>query len=337
KIIEAAWETGDPGVIFLDRINETQPTPHVGDIEATNPCGEQPLLPYESCTLGSINLSNMIEDGVLDEEKLKRTTELAVHFLDNVIDINKYPLPEIEQITKANRKIGLGVMGYADALLKQNIKYDSDEALAFAERTMEIISEGAKKCSQKLAKERGVFPNFPGSRLEEKGDSPQRNATLLTIAPTGTISLLASCSSGIEPLYAISYERSFFGKDKFRIDNPLFVERAKEEGWYSETMMKRIALKGDLKEIPDVPPDVAKVYRTAFEVSPEWHVRVQSMFQRFSDNAVSKTVNIPENASLEDVRKAFDLAYKLGCKGVTVFRSGCKSCGQVLTITSREQ
>ena len=336
RIIQAAWETGDPGLIFLDHVNATQPTPRVGLIEATNPCGEQPLLPNEPCNLGSINIAHMIENGRLNEKKLGETAELVTHFLDNVIDANFYPIPEIEVMAKANRKIGLGVMGYADALILQGIPYDSEEALRFAERVMSIIAESAKKVSQELAKERGAFPNFIGSRIAQRGEPPQRNATLITIAPTGTISLIAGCSSGIEPLYAISYERTIVGGKTVRLDNPIFIDQAKREGWFSSTLMKKVALKGNLEGFKEIPDRVRGVYRTAFQVPTDWHVRVQATFQKYCDNAVSKTVNVPENATPEDVRLAYDLAYQLGCKGVTVFRTGCKSCGQVLTITPRE-
>ena len=337
RIIHAAWETGDPGVIFLDRINETQPTPNVGEIEATNPCGEQPLLPNEACNLGSINLSHMIVDGKLDEKKLRRITETETHFLDNVISANYYPIPDIESVVKANRKIGLGVMGYADALLLMGIRYDSDEALQFAEKVMKIIIEGASGISRALAAERGSFLNFPGSRIALRGDPPQRNATLITIAPTGTISLIAGCSSGIEPLFAISYERPIIGGKSVRIDNAIFVEMAKKGGWYSDSLMNQIAIHGSLDGVSAVPEKIKDLFRTAFQISAEWHVKVQALFQKYCDNAVSKTVNIPEEASLDEVRRAYDLAYRLGCKGVTAFRTGCKSCGQVLTIAPRER
>lgn len=337
RIIQAAWETGDPGVIFLDRINETQPTPNVGEIEATNPCGEQPLLPNEACNLGSINLSHMVVDGKLDEKRLRMVTELATHFLDNVISANYYPIPDIETIVRANRKIGLGIMGYADALILMGIRYDSDEALQFAEKVMKIIVETASAVSRSLAVERGFFLNFPGSRIALRGDPPQRNATLITIAPTGTISLIAGCSSGIEPLFAISYERPIVGGKSVRIDNPLFVEMAKKGGWYSDALMEQVAIHGSLEHCPSVPERIKELFRTAFQISAQWHVKVQALFQKYCDNAVSKTVNIPEEASLDEVRRAYDLAYKLGCKGVTAFRTGCKSCGQVLTIAPRER
>lgn len=337
RIIQAAWETGDPGVIFLDRINETHPTPNIGEIEATNPCGEQPLLPNEACNLGSINLAHMVANGKLDEKKLAGHSKLATHFLDNVISANYYPISEIESVVKSNRKIGLGIMGFADALILMGIRYDSDEALRFAEKVMSIVVDSAKKASQELAKERGAFKNYFGSRIALRGDPPQRNATLITIAPTGTISLIAGCSSGIEPIFAISYERPIIGGKSVRIDNTIFVETAKRGGWYSDLLMEQIAIKGTLDLFSSVPEEVKNLFRTALQISAEWHVKVQATFQKFCDNAVSKTVNIPEIASLEEVRKAYDLAYKLGCKGVTVFRTGCKSCGQVLTIAPRER
>jgi ribonucleoside-diphosphate reductase alpha chain len=322
-IAESAWKSGDPGVVFIDEINRHNPTPEVGEIESTNPCGEQPLLPYESCNLGSINLSRMVEDGKINWEKLRNIVRNAVHFLDNVIDANKFPLKEIETMTKANRKIGLGVMGFADMLIKLGIPYNSNEALKLAEKTMKFITEEARRKSVELGEERGAFPNFDKSVWKDHYTT-MRNATVTTIAPTGSISIIAGCSSGIEPLFAISFIRKVLdGAQLFEI-NPLFEMIAKERGFYSAKLFEEIAKTGSLQRIDGIPEDVKKIFVTALDISPEWHVRMQAAFQRYTDNAVSKTVNLPFEASVEDVRKVFELAWKLKCKGVTVFRYGSK-------------
>jgi len=329
-IAESAWKSGDPGVIFIDEVNQHNPTPELGRIEATNPCGEQPLLPYESCNLGSINLSRMIEDGEINWEKLRETVRNAVHFLDNVIDANKFPLREIERMTKANRKIGLGVMGFADMLIKLGIPYNSEKALSLAERIMKFITEEARKKSVELGEERGSFPNFDKSIWKDKY-SAMRNATVTTIAPTGSISIIAGCSSGIEPLFAISFIRNVLGGKRLFEINPLFELVAKERGFYSAKLFEEIAKTGSIQKIDGIPEDVKKVFVTALDISPEWHVKMQAAFQKFTDNAVSKTVNLPHEATIEDVRKVFELAWKLKCKGVTVFRYGSKP-EQVLYI-----
>jgi ribonucleoside-diphosphate reductase alpha chain len=329
-IIKSAWMSGDPGVVFIDEINKHNPTPEVGRIEATNPCGEQPLLPYESCNLGSINLSRIVEDGKLNWEKLRETVRNAVHFLDNVIDANKYPLKEIEAITRANRKIGLGIMGFADMFIKLGIHYDSEEALQLAEKLMKFIEEESHEKSVEIGEERGSFPNFQKSIWKDKY-SAMRNATVTTIAPTGSISIISGCSSGIEPIFAISFIRNVLSGTRLFETNPLFEIIAKERGFYSAQLLEEIAATGSVQKIEKVPEDVKRLFVTALDIKPEWHVKMQAAFQKYADNAVSKTVNLPNEATAEDVRKAYDLAWKLKCKGVTVFRYGSKP-EQVLYI-----
>ena len=329
-IARSAWASGDPGVVFIDEINRHNPTPEVGRIESTNPCGEQPLLPYESCNLGSINLSRMVEDGKINWEKLRETVRNAVHFLDNVIDANKYPLKEIEKVTKANRKIGLGVMGFADMLIKLGIPYNSEQALELGEKLMKFIDEEAHKKSEEIAEKRGSFPNFDKSIWKDKYKA-MRNATVTTIAPTGSISIIAGCSSGIEPLFAISFIRNVLDGTRLFETNPLFEIVAKERGFYDAHLLEEIAKTGSVQKIDKVPEDVKKIFVTALDIEPEWHVRMQAAFQKYTDNAVSKTVNMPFEATVEDVRKVFELAWKLKCKGVTVFRYGSKP-EQVLYI-----
>jgi len=329
-IVRSAWASGDPGVVFIDEINRHNPTPEVGRIESTNPCGEQPLLPYESCNLGSINLSRMVEDGKINWEKLRETVWNAVHFLDNVIDANKYPLKEIEKVTKANRKIGLGVMGFADMLIKLGIPYNSEQALELGEKLMKFIDEEAHKKSEEIAEKRGSFPNFEKSIWKDKYRA-MRNATVTTIAPTGSISIIAGCSSGIEPLFAISFIRNVLDGTRLFETNPLFEIIAKERGFYDAHLLEEIAKTGSVQKIDKVPEDVKRIFVTALDIEPEWHVRMQAAFQKYTDNAVSKTVNMPFEATVEDVRKVFELAWKLKCKGVTVFRYGSKP-EQVLYI-----
>jgi ribonucleoside-diphosphate reductase alpha chain len=327
-IITMAWRTGDPGVIFIDEVNRHNPTPQMGKMESTNPCGELPLLPFESCNLGSINLARMVNRESIDWEKLEKTIVLGVRFLDNVIDINKYPLPQIEEITRANRKIGLGVMGFADMLVALGIPYDSDEAIKTAEDIMRFMKGKSHATSQKLAQERGIFPNFKGS-IHEK---PMRNATTTTVAPTGTISIIAGCSSGIEPLFAVSYVRNVLEGTKLIEVNPYFEAVAKERGFYSEDLMMKIAKTGTLAGIDEIPDDVKRVFVTAFDIASVWHVKMQAAFQKYCDNAVSKTINFPNDVDIKEVETAFMLAYELKCKGITIYRYGSKA-QQVLYLS----
>ena len=319
KIVYHAWTNGDPGIVFLDRVNQDNPTPQVGKIESTNPCGEQPLLPYESCNLGSINLANMVKGEAVDWEKLGAVTERAVHFLDNVIDMNRYTLPQIETMTKANRKIGLGVMGFADLLIQLGIPYDHPEALIIGEKVMASIQTHGRDASRALALKRGSFSNFEGSVLKAHWDA-MRNATVTTIAPTGTISIIAGASSGIEPIFALAFVRHVLdGKELLEV-NPLFEKIAREKGFYSEDLMKKIAQRGHLQNLEEVPKEIRNLFVTAHEITPEDHIRMQAAFQKHTDNAVSKTVNFPHEASIDDVAKVYQLAYELGCKGVTIYR-----------------
>jgi ribonucleoside-diphosphate reductase alpha chain len=332
-MVKMAWKNGEPGIIFLDRINRDNPTPQLGEIESTNPCGEQPLLPYESCNLGSINLSTVVSNGQINYETLRHLVHMGVHFLDNVIDKNSFPIKEMEEMTQGNRKIGLGVMGFADMLIKLRIPYDSEKALVIAEEIMQFISCEAMKASETLATQRGSFPNIAQSAYTRE----IRNATRTTIAPTGSLSIIANCSSGIEPLFAISFIRKNILTDTQLIEvNPLFEQMAKERGFYSQELMETIASRGSVRGLEDVPEDVQRLFATAHDITPEWHVRMQAAFQKYTDNAVSKTVNFPHSATEDDVARVFQLAYELGCKGVTVYRDGSRE-HQVLNKTHREK
>lgn len=334
-IVRQAHKNGEPGIIFIDRINEFNPTPKLGPIESTNPCGEQPLLPYESCDLGSINLAVMFrknENGYeVDWDRLRKTTRLAVQFLDNLIDVNKFPIPEIEKATKATRKIGLGVMGWASLLIRLGIPYDSEKAVELAEKVMSFILDESLKRSLEIGKEKGVFPSYEGSIYQHK-NMRVRNATLTTIAPTGTISIIAGpCSSGIEPLFAVSYYRNVMDNDKLVEVDPLFEEIAKERGFYNRQLMEKIAESASLKALKEIPEDIKRIFVTAHDISPEWHVRMQAAFQKYVHNATSKTINFPHDASVEDVRKSYLLAYDLGCKGITIYRDRSRE-EQVLNV-----
>ena len=330
-IAETAWKTGDPGIVFLDEINRYNPTPKQGMLESTNPCGEQPLLPYESCNLGSINLSKMVAGGMIDWGRLGSVVRDAVHFLDNVIDSNRFPLPETEKATKENRKIGLGVMGFAEMLILLGVPYDSDKAVELAEEVMSYLDREAKKRSEEIGMVRGSFPGFAESIWAGKYKA-LRNATVTTVAPTGSISIIAGCSSGIEPLFAISFVRNVMGGVKMVETNGFFEETAKMRGFYSEDLMAEVASKGTIKGIGGIPDAVKKVYVTAHDISYEWHVKMQAAFQKYTDNAVSKTINMPEDATPKDVENAYMLAYKLKCKGITVYRYASKD-KQVLSFS----
>jgi ribonucleoside-diphosphate reductase alpha chain len=341
KMVEMAWKTGDPGIVFIDRINNDNPTPNLGRIESTNPCGEQPLLPYESCNLGSINLSRMlVKTGskyTVDYPKIARTVKTAVRFLDNVIDVNKFPLPAIEEMTKKTRKIGLGVMGYADMLLELGVPYDSERALEVVEDVMGFIQAEAIKASAELATERGVFPAFAGSKYDVPGGVRVRNATRTTIAPTGTLSIIAGCSGGIEPLFALVYMRNILDGSKMVEANPVFENAAKNGGFYSEELMKKLADGAHLSDMPGVPNEVKKVFVTAHEISPEWHVEMQSVFQKYTDNAVSKTVNFSHEAAKEDVANVYMLAYEKNLKGITIYRDRSRDGQPMSTGTGAAQ
>lgn len=323
-LVEQAWKNGEPGLIFIDRINERNPTPRLGAMESTNPCGEQPLLPHESCNLGSVNMAKMVkeEEGVkrINWERLGKIIQTAVHFLDNVIDVNTFPLEKIEEMTKKTRKIGLGIMGWADLLIQLNIPYDSFKAIETATQVMQFIQETSHKASQDLAIQRGSFPRIDTSVYEH----PMRNATTTTVAPTGSLSIIADCSSGIEPLYALVYSRKAVDTELI-VGNPTFMELARREGFYSEQLMEEIHYTGTVQDNPQVPHHVQRIARTALEIGYQWHIRMQAAFQKYTDNAVSKTINLPNSASQEDVRDAFFMAYESGCKGITIYRDGSRT------------
>jgi ribonucleoside-diphosphate reductase alpha chain len=340
KIISGAWRNGEPGVIFLDKINENNPTPQLGEIEATNPCGEQPLLPYESCNLGAINLKKFIKiknnKAEIDWDKLDKIMPKVVHFMDNVIDVNKYPIPEIEKMTKQNRKIGITLMGFADMLYGLGIPYDSQEGIDLAEELMGFIEKRSHEESAKLAKLRGEFPNFKGSIFDKKGAPKMRNSATTSCNPTGTLSIIGSCSSGIEPFFALAYTKTVMDNDALPEVNEHFLRIAKLRDFYSEELLKEVLEKGSVQEIDSVPEDIKKVFKVSSDIAPEWHVKMQAVFQKHTDGAISKTINFPNSATEEDVRSAYLLAYKLNCKGLTVYRDGSRAY-QVLTTGKKEE
>jgi len=339
QIVESAWRNGDPGLIFLDAINRSNATPQLGEIESTNPCGEQPLLPYESCNLGSINLSLMIRkksNGAatvweIDYEKLRTVVHKAVHFLDNVIDVNKYPIPPIRELTLKNRKIGLGIMGFADMLIKLAVPYNSDEAVKIGKGIMKFIQAESKAASAELARVRGNFPAYVGSIYDTSKTPYIRNATTTTIAPTGTLSIIAATSSGVEPLFAISYVRKVLDGQELIETHPEFEKIAREKGFFSESLMELISTLGSIGNVEGVPDDVKRLFPTAHDIPPEWHIRIQAAFQEHTDNAVSKTINFHRDASAEEVKQAYLQAYRSGCKGITIYRYGSRS-EQVLNL-----
>jgi ribonucleoside-diphosphate reductase alpha chain len=330
-IAEMAWRSGEPGLYFVDRVNAANPTPDEGEMESTNPCGELPLLPFESCNLASIDVGKLASPRGIDWDRFRHLVRLGVRFLDDVIEVNRYPLPQIDAITRRNRKIGLGVMGFADALIAMGIPYDSERAVAVAEEVAACLRREATAASQDLATVRGPFPNWERSRWRSEGLAPLRNATVTSIAPTGTISILAGCSGSIEPLYAVSFVRQVLDGTRLPEVHPRFVERARAGGFWSDALMATIAERGSVRGIDGVPDDVQRLFATAYDVAPEWHVRMQAAFQRHVDNAVSKTINFPRSATAQDVERVYRMAYQLGCKGITVYRDGSREA-QVLSF-----
>lgn len=331
ELVESAWKTGDPGIVFIDKINNMNPTPHLGAMDSTNPCGEQPLLPYEACILGSLNLSKYVKDNAkdIDWDSLSRDISIAVRFLDNAIDVNQYPVPQIEIMHKGNRKIGLGVMGWADMLIMLGIPYNHKKAFKLARDIMKFIQNTARQASVELADKRGVFSNFKGSLYDAPHMPRVRNATTTTIAPTGTLSIIADCSSGIEPIFALSYKRFVLDTELYEM-NKYFLKLAQDRGLYSEALRKKIMEKGHLRGMKEVPGEVKKIFKTAHEIPLEDHIEMQSCFQEYTDNAVSKTINMPHRASREDVARAFLLSYEKGCKGITIFRYGTSKGGTLV-------
>lgn len=338
-IAESAWQVGDPGLLFLDKINASNPTPNLGALESTNPCGEIPLLPYESCNLGSINLANMVDLGhplQVNWPKLRSTVRKAIRFLDDVIEVNNYPLPEIDAVSRGNRKIGLGVMGFAEMLIYLGISYASKKAIEFAQNLIHVISDEALKASQELAQERGVFPNWKGSIYERKGIK-LRNAARLAIAPTGTISIIAGTSPSIEPLFALAYRKAHVLEGQTLYEpNPIFLKYLKDKEIETEGILEQVLHKGNLKELERIPQNIKRLFITALEISPEKHIQIQASFQHYVDNSVSKTINMPEDTSCKDIAKTYMRAWELGLKGITVYRYGSKSA-QVLELGTDEE
>ena len=332
-IVYSTWRTGDPGLIFLDEINRRNPTPRLGRIEATNPCGEIPLLPNESCNLASVNLSKFVRNGSMEWDRLEDAIEWGVRFLDDVIEVNSYPLPQIQEMTFANRKIGLGVMGFADMLIKLGIPYNQESAVRVALKVMKFVRDASLKASQALARERGVFPNHKES-IYPKKNMRMRNATVNTVAPTGTISIIAGCSSGIEPLFALSFVRNVLSGRKLYEIHSLFEEELRMRSLYSKELLAEVGKVGSIRDIKQLPADIRKVFVTAFDVPAKHHLRIQAAFQKYTDNSVSKTINLPFDSTVEDVRKIYLLAHELKCKGITIYRYDTKK-NQVLAFDSR--
>ena len=336
-IVDGAWRTGEPGLCFIDRVNADNPTPHLGRIEATNPCGEQPLLDYEACNLGSINLARFIRSGRLDEEAFGQAVRLGVRFLDDVIDANHYIIPAIDQRCQGNRKIGLGIMGLADAMFELGIRYDSQEALDFARRVAELLTAEAFAASGALAGERGAFPNWPGSTWDTRDHRKMRNAAVTTIAPTGTISIIAGCTGGIEPAYALAFYRHILdGRELLEVNAP-FGRYAEARGFWSERLARELAQGARLADLPEVDGRARELFVTAHDIAPQWHVRMQAVFQEYIDGAISKTINLPAGAAAADVGTTYQLAFDLGCKGVTVYRDGCRAGQPMATAPSHRE
>ncbi len=345
-IIQNAWQTGEPGVVFIDRINEHNPTPHVGRIEATNPCGEQPLLPYEACNLGSVNLGVFVENACTPEarvnwDRLREAVHVATRFLDNVIDANNYPLPEIEHICRTNRKIGLGIMGFADALYKLGVGYNTDEGVAWGEQFMRFVNDEAHNASEALAKERGCFENWAGSIWQTRHNRLMRNAAVTTVAPTGTISIIANCSGGIEPMFSLAFIRNVLrgqkqGEKPLVEVNGVFREVAEQRGFLSDELLERIAREGTLAHRDEIPDDIKRVFVCAHDITPGWHMKMQAAFQKHCDSSISKTINFPKSAAVADVREIYELAFQYRCKGVTVYRDGCREF-QPMALKNDEQ
>ena len=339
-VVDCAWRTGEPGLIFIDHINNANPTPHIGAIEATNPCGEQPLLPYEACNLGSVNVAKFVrkdkKKASFDWKAFTDSVHLATRFLDNVIDANRYPLPEIEKMCFGNRKIGLGVMGFADALYLLGIPYNSEAGLAFGEEVMKCVNDESHKASEQLALERGSFPNWKGSVWDTQYGRPMRNSATTTVAPTGTISIIANCSGGIEPLFSLAFFRNVLNGQRLVEINPIFEAIAKEKGVHSPELYERLAMEGSLAHLEGIPAELREVFVCAHDVAPEWHVRMQGAFQKHCDSSISKTINLPHDAQPADVQRIYTTAWELGCKGVTVYRDGCRN-NQPMALTQKEE
>ncbi|HKE01173.1 MAG TPA: adenosylcobalamin-dependent ribonucleoside-diphosphate reductase, partial [Planctomycetota bacterium] len=327
-VIDHAWRTGEPGVVFIDRINAANPTLHIGRMEATNPCGEQPLLPYEACNLGSINLQKFCRrddagKATFDEEAYRKVVRTCTRFLDDVVEVNNYPLPEIREMCLGNRKIGLGVMGLADALYELGISYCSKEGTAFGEYAMKVLNDESHAASEQLAEERGCFPFWPGSTWQKEGRK-MRNACCTTVAPTGTISIIANCSGGIEPLFSLAFFRQVLDGARLPEVNEIFLRVAKERGFYSDALIERIASEGTIQHSEEIPEDVRRVFLCAHDVTPDWHMKMQAAFQNHCDASISKTINFPHEATVDDVRAIYEMAIDLNVKGVTVYRDGCR-------------